>query len=489
MSEQQVLETVTKPTYDKDALKTGIVHIGPSAFFRGHLAVIVDELIEKGESDLAISAVSLKTGKARDELQTQGYDYTVVEQTATGNKAHVVGSLKNILVAPENPQAVVDMLSSPDVKLVTLTVTQAGYYYKNGALDFEHPDIRKDLEKADEPTSTVGLLVTALDKRRREGHEPFTVLSCDNLPGNGHILRNVVLAYAAQHSPELKDWIENKVAFPSTMVDRIVPQISDENIAACKKTYGYDDKCPIYTENFMQFVIEKPQGGTSLAGLEKSPHVTVVDDVAPHELMKIRLLNGTHMALGIAGRMAGYTHTHEAIQDPKIRSYITDLMSEMEQTLPPVPGADMEKYKQSILTRLENPAMKDELARLARNGVDKVESRFLAPLREATANGGKRDCLTHAVASWVEYLKKSGPDFDIYDQKAVKEDLPNQTRRDGEKASTLLASGIFGPLSYSSSFQSELEDAMAVVRSGTYPEKATPAITAAKQKWVRVAAR
>ena len=425
------------PRYDRSAVKTGIVHIGPSAFFRGHLAVYIDDLLQQGETDWGICAVSLKSAAVRDALRDQDNLFTVVEQSNQGNAARVIGSINKVLVAKENPQAVLDQMAAQDTKLVTLTVTQSGYYYKNGELDFDDDDIKNDLLKADEPTSTVGYIVKALEMRMDKGIPPFTVMSCDNLPGNGTILRNVVLTYAKKRSAELHDWIDQNVEFPSTMVDRIVPKTTQAHIESHAQAYNLNDAWPIYTERFRQLVIEKPKNSLPFPDFARVGAIEVCE-VAPFELMKIRLLNGTHMALGMVGRLAGHTYAHEAIIAPEIRKYITGLMTEMTATLHPVPGVNLDEYKETIFERLGSPFMKDELARLARNGVDKIDSRFLQPLREAISRKSGADNLIFALASWAEYLKRSGPAFDILDPKALVKNLPEEARKGGTSCSLII---------------------------------------------------
>ncbi|MDB5491536.1 MAG: hypothetical protein JWO78_1385 [Micavibrio sp.] len=437
-------DNITVPGYDRNRVTTGIVHIGPSAFFRGHLAVYVDDLLNQGATDLGICAVSLKTNNVSNALKSQDCLYTVVEQSAQGKQARVIGSVKEIIVARDNPQVVLQKMASPETKLVTMTVTQGGYYYKNGNLDFDHEDIKADLTKADEPSSTVGFIVKALEMRMQAGIKPFAVMSCDNLPNNSFVLRNVVLAYAAQKSPELRDWIANEVPFPSTMVDRIVPKTTPENVDQHKQEFGYGDAWPIYTESFRQLVIENVPAEFPFPDFSKAGALHT-EDVGVFELMKIRLLNGTHMALGMIGRMAGYTYSHEAIRDPAIRSFIKGMMDEMTQTLNPVKGVDLEAYKATIITRLESEYMKDELARLARNGVDKMDSRFLSPLRDALSRQTPCERLVFAAASWIEYLKRAGPGFDIQDEKAVNGALPEKARASGSTGSAILANkDIFG---------------------------------------------
>lgn len=449
---------IKTPTYDRDKVKTGIVHIGPSAFFRGHLAVYVDDLLEQGETDWGICAVSLRTDEVRNALENQKYLYTVVEQSNQGNSARVIGSINKMLVARESPQAVLDQLASPDTKLVTLTVTQSGYYHKNGSLDFDNEDIKNDLLNADEPTSTVGYLVKALEMRMERGLPPFTVMSCDNLPGNGEILSKVVRAYAKERSQELHDWIEKHVAFPSTMVDRIVPRLNDDHKKALMSDFGLQDNWPVFTEKFRQFVITKPANGAPLPQFERAGAL-LVDDVAPFELTKIRLLNGSHMALGMIGRLAGYTYAHEAINDSRIRTYIDGFMDEMTDTLPAVPGVDLGQYRATVIDRLRSPFMKDELQRLARNGVDKVDSRFLQAMRDnmAAKPGQAPEHLSFAVATWVHYLKISHT-MDILDDKAAKANLGDEARK-CRNSFAFVASHpeIFSNLSHSSAFSARFE--------------------------------
>lgn len=456
------------PRYDRSQVKTGIVHFGPSAFFRGHLAVYIDDLLAQGDTDWGICAVSLRTDDVRNALEGQNNLYTVVEQSTQGNKARVIGSINKMLVARESAQAVLDQLASPDTKLVTLTVTQSGYYYKNGNLDFDNDDIKKDLLNADEPTSTVGYLVKALEMRMQRGLPPFTVMSCDNLAGNGEILSKVVRAYAQERSPELHDWIAQNVAFPSTMVDRIVPRISDEHKKSLMNDFGLQDNWPIFTEKFRQFVITKPHNSAPLPAFEQAGAL-LVEEVAPFELTKIRLLNGTHMALGMIGRLAGYTYAHEAISDPKIRTFIDGFMDEMIETLPPVPGVDLKQYRASVIDRLSSPFMKDELQRLARNGVDKVDSRFLQAMRDYVAKAphasgaepaAKKmpEHLSFAVATWVHYLKMSST-MEILDDKAMQKRYGEEARK-GRNSFAFVAMhpDIFGhDLASSSAFSATFE--------------------------------
>jgi len=435
------------PKYDRSQMKIGIVHIGPGAFFRGHQAVYMDDVMNT-ENDLrwGICAVSLKSPNFRDSLKPQDNLYSVVEQFQAGDAVRVIGSIAKTMVAFENPKAVIDQMADPDVKLVTLTVTQKGYYYdnKSGQLDFNHPDIKKDLEDTADPVSTVGYLVAALEKRMKNGTPPFTVMSCDNLPGNGNILRSVVLAYAGHKSPELRKWISDNVAFPNTMVDRIVPQTTAEQVQKIT-SHGIADAWPIYTEPFRQWIIED-NFSNDMPDVQEAG-ATLVEDVVPYELMKIRILNGSHMALGPVGYLSGYAIGNLALENPAIKKFIDGFMDEVIHTLLPVPGINIAEYKQDILDRISQ--LPDDLTRLARNGSQKVPSRFLDPLRDAIPRNTPYDHMAFAIAAWMKYLKgynAAGDAFDINDEEGIRMGLQDLARNsNGDPHPLLAVRQIFGP--------------------------------------------
>jgi fructuronate reductase len=249
---------IHKPSYDRDQVKLGVVHIGPGAFFRGHIAVYLDDILSKGDLNWGISAVSLRSESTRDKLEPQDNLYTVINQSKDGNEARVIGSIKEVLVAKDDINKVLDRMTSAETKLITLTVTQNGYYYdhKTGQLDSSHPHIKDCLDDNSDSCSTVGLLVKALETRKNNNLPPPIILSCDNFPGNGNVLRNVVLAYAGMKSEELSEWIRDNVDFPSTMVDRIVPKFVQEHYDQTRDNFGILDNWPIYTESFKEWVIE-----------------------------------------------------------------------------------------------------------------------------------------------------------------------------------------------------------------------------------------
>lgn len=439
---------VEAPGYDRSKVKTGIVHIGPGAFFRGHIALYIDDLLRQGDLRWGITAVSLKSAAVRDTLAAQDNLYTVVEQKPMGHTARVVGSLKEVLVAREEPGAVLARMTDPDVKLVTLTVTQSGYYYdpKTKQLDFDHPDIKESLDASTDALATVGWIVAALERRKEAGVEPFTVMSCDNIPGNGNVLRNVVLAYASRHSQELMEWIAQNVSFPNTMVDRIVPKLQQQQRDHLEAHFGINDAWPVFTEPFRQWVIEN-EFSTDAPDFAAAGAL-VAEDVFPYELMKIRLLNGIHLAMGVIGYLSGYQYSHEAVSDPAIRSFVDRFFDEIKADLPPVPGVNLDKYTDALIERLMNPYMKDELTRLARNGSQKVPTRLIDPIREAISREENYDDIAFALAAWIVYLRGidgKGEPFDISDEEAFRTGLHELSFDcNGRVCPILSVGGIFG---------------------------------------------
>lgn len=459
---------VEAPGYDRSKVKTGIVHIGPGAFFRGHIALYIDDLLRQGDTRWGITAVSLKSSAVRDTLKAQDNLYTVVEQKPTGHSARIVGSIKEVLVAKEEPALVLERMTDPNVKLVTLTVTQSGYYYdpKTKQLDFDHPDIQESLDTSTDALATVGWIVAALERRKEAGIEPFTVMSCDNIPGNGNVLRNVVLAYAGRQSQELMEWIAQNVSFPNTMVDRIVPKLQQQQRDYLEERFGVNDAWPIYTERFRQWVVENEFSGDvpdfSAAG------VLVAEDVYPYELMKIRLLNGIHLAMGVIGYLSGYEYSHEAISDPAIRSFVGRFFDEVKADLPPVPGVNLDQYTDALIERLMNPYMKDELTRLARNGSQKVPTRLIDPIREAIAHNENYDDIAFALAAWIIYLRGvdgKGNAFDISDEEAFRTGLHDLSLDcNGRVCPILSVSGIFGyDLPANSDFSSKVMESLSLI--------------------------
>ncbi len=396
--------TVHRPHYRRENHGVGIVHLGLGAFHRAHQACYVDDILDRAGGDWRICGVSCRSATVRDLLAPQDYLYTVAERSPTGTRLRLVQSLAEVLVAPEDPAAVIAALARPSVQLVTATVTEKAWCRDSatGHLDTSHSDIVHDLQHPLRPRSAVGLLVAGLRARRQQGVAAPTVLCCDNLPHNGVAVRTVVVDLARRLDPDLAEWIEQRVAFPSTMVDRIVPATTPEDIARTEAALGLQDLTPVMTEPFSQWVIEDrfagPRPPLELAGAQ------FVGDVRPFELAKLRLLNGSHSALAYLGLAVGHHHVHEAIGDSDLRHGIERLMrEELGPTLAPVAGLEPARYQQQLLERFGNSVLRHPLRQIAMDGSQKLPQRLLAPLQERFAAGQAAPFIVLVVAAWVRY--------------------------------------------------------------------------------------
>ncbi len=410
---------VAVPRFDRAGTAVGIVHLGIGAFHRAHMAVHVDDLLGGGGGDWAICGVSLRSPEVRDALAPQHGLYTVVERGAEGERLRVVGAVREILVAPESPAAVLDRMAAPTTRIVSLTVTEKGYCHEpaTGALDETHPGIVHDLSDAQAPITAIGFLVAALDRRRRAGLSPFTVLSCDNLPSNGATAAGIVRRFAELRDAELGRWVGDRVAFPNTMVDRIVPATTDGDRAAVAAVLGCHDAWPVVTEPFRQWVIEdrftagRPDWAAAGAQL--------VEDVAPFELMKLRLLNGSHSSLAYLGYLAGHETVADAMADPAIARFVRRLMDdEVTPTLAVPPGTDLAAYKDALIARFRNPALHHRTWQIAMDGSQKLPQRLLGTVRDRLAAGQPIDCLALGVAAWMRYVAgtdERGNEIDVHD--------------------------------------------------------------------------
>ena len=381
-----------------------IVHLGLGAFFRAHGAIYIAEAMKASGEDWGITGVSLQSSGTRDRLRPQGWAYTAVELGPDGEKPEIVDVLRDVLVAPENPQAVLDAMVAPEVQIVSLTVTEKGYCHEpsTGRLNHEHPDIRFDLENS-LPKSAPGFLVRALQARHAAGLPPFTVLCCDNLPENGHVVRGVVLELAEAIDPELAAWIKVKGAFPSTMVDRIVPATSPADLDRLEVLTGMRDEAPVMHEPFRQWVVEDRFAGPR-PDLE-AVGVQIVDEVTPFEHMKLRMLNGTHSSLAYLGYLAGHETIADTVADPAFSGYVKTLWQrEIIPSLTPPPGTDLRDYAAALHDRYANPAIRHRTWQIAMDGSQKLPQRILATIAEARAAGRQVPGLTLAVAAWIRYV-------------------------------------------------------------------------------------
>lgn len=388
----------------------GIVHLGLGAFFRAHGAIYVAEAMAQSGGDWGILGVSLRNPDIRDALAPQGGTYTALELAPDGPKTQVIGSVQGVLVAPENPQAVLDAMAAPGVRIVSLTVTEKGYCHDpaTGRLNPAHPDILHDIAHP-LPVSAPGYLVRALQRRRDAGLPPFTVLTCDNLPGNGHLARGLVLDLATRIDPALADWIADRGRFPSTMVDRIVPATTPADIARITGLTGHHDAAPVVHEPFRQWVIEDDFVGGIRPNLA-AVGVQMVQDVAPYELMKLRMLNGTHSSLAYLGYLAGHETIADCMADPAYRRFARQLWAaEIIPALTPPPDVDLPAYAMDLEHRYANPAIRHRTWQIAMDGSQKLPQRILGTLETNLAAGRPSPGLLLAIAAWMTYV--SGTDL------------------------------------------------------------------------------
>lgn len=398
----QLPDGILRPAYDRSALSVGIVHLGIGAFHRAHQAVYTDALLATDPS-WAIAGVSLRQADTRDALAPQDGLYTVAARSADGDQLRVIGAVRQLLVAPEGPEAVLALMAAPETRIVSLTVTEKGYCHDpaTGTLDETHPDIVHDLAHPERPRSAIGFLVAALDRRRRAGVPPFTALSCDNLPANGETLARVATRFAALRDPALAAWIDEAVSFPSTMVDRIVPATSDADRAFVDAAIGRHDAWPVVTEAFSQWVIEDnfPTGRPAW----ETVGATLTHDVTPFELMKLRLLNASHSSLAYLGYLAGHETVADAMEAPGFAAFVEGLMEEITPTLPPLPGFDLAAYKHELRDRFRNPALRHRLYQIAMDGSQKLPQRMLGAARDLIAAGAPFPHLALGIAAWMRY--------------------------------------------------------------------------------------
>lgn len=448
---------VRVPQYDRHHITNGIVHIGVGGFHRAHQALYLDNYFhQKPDSDWGICGVGLLEfdQRMRDTLNSQDCLYTLVERSPESDNARVIGSITQYLFAPENRQAVIDALANPQCRIVTLTITEGGYYYIEGSGEFDenHPTIQHDLQHPDQPIGVYGFLTAALERRRQQGVAPFTVLSCDNLQGNGNIVKKMLTTFAELRDRALGRWITDQVAFPNCMVDRITPATTPPDLEMVREQFGIDDAFPVVAEPFLQWVIEDK----FCAGRPELEAVGVqfTDNVHPYEMMKIRLLNTSHLLIGYLGTLMGYTYVHEAMSDRPIRQAAEKLMEEVTPTLQPVPGIDLAHYKKTLIERFANPKIRDQLPRLCLNGSAKLPKWVLGSLREKLQQDGAIDYLSFTIAAWFRYLNGTddqGKPVSIDDPMA--ELLTQRARSGGADPSNLLGlSELFGDLPQSSHF-------------------------------------
>jgi mannitol 2-dehydrogenase len=461
----QLPSWVAVPGYDRRSLTPSVVHIGVGGFHRAHQAVYFDDLARLGFStDWGIVGVGLHRPEMGQVLAEQDHLFAVVVRGADGDRVRVVGALVDYLFAPASPEAVLSVLAAPTTRLVTLSIT--GSAYPDGEPDLEQQEVRADVEQPEAPGTAFGYLVEALERRRCDGVLPFTVLSCDNVEHNGAATRRAVLSIARLRSPELAEWIERHVSFPSSMVDRITPETTPELRDHIVDTHGVGDRWPVVTEPFSQWIVQE-DFCNARPPLE-NVGVQFVSDVRPYELMKTRMLNGAHSALGYLARLSGFRTTDEAMRSPVLQGYVDGYLAEVAALLPEIPGIDLATYRETLLGRFSNPHLGDQTARLCRRGSTKVPSYVLPSLELALALDQPREHLVLAVAGWLRFLR--GVDYDgrpIEIEDVHADRLRSLAAAGGTDPRPLLAQrDVFGALSDSTRLADELEQALCVLETG-----------------------
>ncbi|TIN27505.1 MAG: mannitol dehydrogenase family protein [Mesorhizobium sp.] len=400
--------SIATPSYDRSRVVPGIVHLGVGAFHRAHQAAYVDDCLTAGETDWGIVGVSLRSADTRDALTPQDGLYTLAIRSSGAEKLQVIGSIGAMLVAPEDPGAVLAALTDPSTRIVTLTITEKAYLRAaDGGLDTAHPDIVHDLANPQMPKTAHGFLTEALARRRGAGTPPFTVLCCDNLPANGATLHRLLVEFAELRDAKLgvegdaglAKHIADAVAFPSSMVDRIVPATTDADRARIAEELGVEDAWPVMTEPFCQWVVEDnfPAGRPAWEQFG----VTMVDDVRPFEDMKLRLLNGSHSAIAYLGLLSGHATVDRAFADPAIRQFVDALWAEAIPTLPEDAGLDTASYTAELAERFSNTALAHRTAQIANDGSQKLPQRIIASAIECLEAGTELVHLTLVVAAWI----------------------------------------------------------------------------------------
>ena len=414
------------PAYDRGLVTPGVVHIGVGGFHRAHQAMYHDHLMNEGAAlDWGICGVGIMAADRRMKqvLDAQDGLYTLIVKHSDGTyEPRVIGSIVEYLFAPDDPDAVIEKMAAPATRIVSLTITEGGYNISDvtGEFDVTHPDVLGDLEPGAVPRTTFGLVTEALRRRRERGLGPFTVMSCDNLQGNGYLSKTVFTAFARLRDPDLGDWVEREVRFPNSMVDRITPATTDADRAEVRERFWIEDRWPVVCEPFTQWVLQ--DAFTAGRPPYADAGVQVVDDVEPYELMKLRLLNGSHQAMCYFAYLAGYRLVHEAARDGLFRAFLLDYMDkEVTPTLPSVPGVDLDGYKHTLIERFSNPQIRDTIARLCAESSDRIPKFLLPVIRAQLAAGGEIRRSAAVVASWARYaegIDEQGEPIEVVDRLA-----------------------------------------------------------------------
>lgn len=414
---------ISVPAYDRAQITPGIVHIGVGNFHRAHQALVIDRLLNAGHAlDWGIRGVALLPSdeSLARRMQQQDGLYTLVEKSPDGSWDYrVIGSILDVLFAPDDVDAVVEAMADPRIRIVSLTITEGGYNVDRLTGEFmaDTPAIAADLEAGATPSTVFGVVCAALRLRRDRGVEPFAVMSCDNIQHNGDVARRMFTAFADLWDPGFGDWVRENVAFPNSMVDRITPVTTLADVEAVSTALGVRDACPVVCEPFFQWVVEErfPLGRPAW----EEAGVQVTDDVSPYEKMKLRLLNASHQGLCYFAHLAGYDLVHEALGWDDLRTFLRRYMDEeATPTLDPVIGVELDSYKAQLIERFSNSQVRDTVARLCAESSDRIPKWLLPVVRDRLAQDGSVALSAAIVASWARYAEgvdELGNPIDVVD--------------------------------------------------------------------------
>ncbi|MBL4768399.1 MAG: mannitol dehydrogenase family protein [Rhodobacteraceae bacterium] len=440
--------TVNTPDYNPSQHAPGIVHFGVGAFHKAHQAVYTDDALASAGGDWRIIGVSLRSPKAAEQLNPQNGFYTVIERGEGQPLARIIGSISEVIAAPGNVRRLLDILSEPDIRIVSLSVTEKAYGIDrtSAGVDMEHSAITADLANPENPCGVLGMLVAALARRKETGVPPFTVLCCDNLPENGAFLRGGVIDFANRLDKPLGRWIATHVAFPSTMVDRITPATTSATLRDAQQLTGCTDLAAVQTEPFSQWVIEDnfPNGRPAW----DAGGAIFVGDVAPYENMKLRMLNGAHSMLAYAGFLSGKKYVSDVMQDSDLTKLVGRYILAAAGTLEPLPSVDFADYATSLIQRFSNPNIRHETYQIAMDGTEKLPQRIFQPAISALTLGQSLGPFAFATAAWMRYCLGHFDDGDPYDlrdprQARIAEGLRNNSSPKGIAAFLFSLDALF----------------------------------------------
>lgn len=396
------------PAYNRDAIKTSILHIGVGNFHRSHQAFYINELIDKYKDlNYGICGVDLLDSdrKMYNILKDQDGLYTIYTKEPNGaHKAKIIGSIVEYFYGPENPLAVIERMSSPDIKIISLTIAEDGYHLNEitGAFDINHPAVAEDIKNPFSPKTVFGYLTQSFKLRKLRGIAGCTILSCDNIKSNGDTIKKSLLEYVSKVEPELLKWITKNTTFPNTMVDRINPITSSQDRNTLKEDFSIDDQWPVIVEPFSQWVIEDKFVHETPAW--ERVGVQYTDSIAPYENLKLKLLNASHTILGILGTLHGYKTVYEATNDDDFLTFLQAFLD--EEVTPTLSDSNLdaiERYKKSIISRFQNPHINDQLFRICQESSAKIPLFILPTVKAQLLSNKKIEKAALIIAAWAKY--------------------------------------------------------------------------------------